>query len=96
MDVTRTGDWQTLFLPGIPPKELTEGQWRSLQELASIHTRRQQERRDAPNPNISNMAGGWHLTARTGEFEKLHNIASGIIANDYKALQEYREQETQS
>lgn len=92
LDVTRTGDWHTMFLPGIPPKELTPEQWHSLQELASIYTRRQQERGDSHNPNVS-MPGGWHLSARTSEFDKLHNVAAAIIANDYKSLQNYRNEE---
>jgi hypothetical protein len=90
LEITYGTDWCSMFIAGLPPKDLEERQWGALTQLASIYGKRMQDQRVARPLDIS-FPGGWSITARTAEFGRLHDIAGAILAHQYGPLAVYRD-----
>lgn len=90
LEVTRDSEWCSMFLKGLPPKGITDQQWQALMELASLHARRRQARRNIEPLTTGNTVGGWHITATPSEFERILDIAGAILAKQFGPLAAYR------
>lgn len=91
LQITYGTDWMSMFLAGLPPKDITEKQWKALGELASIHAKRTEGQHPNLRANV-NLTGGWGIVARPAEFVELHNIAGAILAHHYGTLADYRDE----
>jgi hypothetical protein len=90
LEIAYGPNWSSIFLAGLPPRDVSEKQWQALSELARLHAASGTAFTNSP----AHHPGGWSITARPGDFEKLHSIAAAILAHQYGPLAEYRAKET--